>query len=343
VKIWSTAALNDSAEEEEGGDDDEGSGSENELGASLLDMRMAGASSPPNADQPDERRLLAVLSSHQLPVNCVRWAHSGKHLATGSDDKFIIIWERRASGAPSSVPFGTQKVKNVENWAQAFALTGHTLDVVDLAWSSDDGLIASASLDNTVRVWRVGVNAGSCVAALEGHEGLVKGVAWDPVGKSLGFFWVIIILTIITTVVISPFVSLCHHHHHHHLCLRGPLAGLRKAVSTGKYLASSGEDQRMIIWRTSDWRVETEVKEPFVGSAKVETHFRRIDWAPHGGAICATNATKSGVHVAAHILRGTWEWKIDFVGHIRPVISSRFSPAIYPGALVLGVREEGSH
>ena len=62
------------------------------------------------------------------------------------------------------------------------ALRGHTGDVVGMAWAPDSQRIATVSLDNTVRVWNVGVGDSVC-EVLQGHAGMVKGIAWDPIGR----------------------------------------------------------------------------------------------------------------------------------------------------------------
>jgi protein HIRA/HIR1 len=36
---------------------------------------------------------LAVLGMHTGPVLCVRWTHSGRWLASGSDDSVILVWD----------------------------------------------------------------------------------------------------------------------------------------------------------------------------------------------------------------------------------------------------------
>lgn len=54
---------------------------------------------------------------------------------------------------------------------------------MDLGWCSDDSLLASCSLDNTIHIWNM--SNGTPVAVLKGHSSLVKGVAWDPVGSFL--------------------------------------------------------------------------------------------------------------------------------------------------------------
>lgn len=103
-------------------------------------------------------------------------------LASGADDKLLMIW-RKAPGPSGS--FGSAGVtKNVENWRCSATLRGHAGDVLDLAWSPQDRWLASCSIDNTIIIWDA-QSFPTIVSMLKGHTGLVKGVTWDPVGKFL--------------------------------------------------------------------------------------------------------------------------------------------------------------
>ncbi|KAH8387990.1 hypothetical protein KR093_010789, partial [Drosophila rubida] len=127
-------------------------------------------------------KMLCQMDQHLACVNCVRWSHNGQLLASGSDDKLIMIW-RKAQG-PSGV-FGTGGMQqNHESWKCQHTLRGHDGDVLDLAWSPNDIYLASCSIDNTIIVWD-GRALPTQLQTLKGHTGLVKGVAWDPVGKFL--------------------------------------------------------------------------------------------------------------------------------------------------------------
>lgn len=86
-------------------------------------------------------------------VNCVRWSFSGKFLASGGDDKLIMIWKISKYANGGGAIFGGGGKVNVETWRCAGTLRGHDGDVLDMAWSPHDAWLATCSVDNTVIVW----------------------------------------------------------------------------------------------------------------------------------------------------------------------------------------------
>ncbi|TFK41500.1 WD40 repeat-like protein [Crucibulum laeve] len=123
---------------------------------------------------------LCTLTMHTGPVLTVRWAHSGRWLASGSDDEIVMIWDLDPN-ARGKV-WGSDEV-NVEGWKPLKRLPGHESDVTDVAWSPGDRYLASVGLDSAVIVW-CGYTLER-LRKLDQHQGFVKGVCWDPVGEFL--------------------------------------------------------------------------------------------------------------------------------------------------------------
>lgn len=104
-------------------------------------------------------------------VNVVRWSCEGHLLASGGDDKLVMIWKLTSEGS-SSVFGGGGKI-NVETWKCIHTLNSHHGDVLDLAWAPHDGWLASGSVDNTVIIWNT-QKFPEKIAVLKGHTGMVK-------------------------------------------------------------------------------------------------------------------------------------------------------------------------
>lgn len=127
-------------------------------------------------------KMLCQMDNHLACVNCVRWSNNGQYLASGGDDKLVMVWKRAALIGPSTVFGSSNKLANVEQWRCVTILRNHTGDVMDVAWSPHDVWLASCSVDNTIVIWNAR-KFPEMVACLRGHTGLVKGLTWDPVGK----------------------------------------------------------------------------------------------------------------------------------------------------------------
>ncbi|KAM4578370.1 protein HIRA [Fundulus diaphanus] len=127
-------------------------------------------------------KMLCQMDNHLACVNCVRWSNNGLYLASGGDDKLVMVWKRAALIGPSTVFGSSSKLANVEQWRCVTILRNHTGDVMDVAWSPHDVWLASCSVDNTIVIWNAR-KFPEMVTCLRGHTGLVKGLTWDPVGK----------------------------------------------------------------------------------------------------------------------------------------------------------------
>jgi WD40 repeat protein len=68
-------------------------------------------------------------------------------------------------------------------WTVERELRGHTSHVSCCAWSPDSSRLATASADNTVRVWDI--SSGREVTVLAGHGWLVRWCAWSRDGTRI--------------------------------------------------------------------------------------------------------------------------------------------------------------
>lgn len=98
--------------------------------------------------------LISTLTYHKASVDCVAYSSDGQFVATGCDSGFVGIWSV-ADGA----------------WQRRVTGDRHTWGVKALCFSPDGKLLASASADQTIRIWDV--KLGECTAVLEGHESSV--------------------------------------------------------------------------------------------------------------------------------------------------------------------------
>src|SRR5258706_601163 len=103
---------------------------------------------------------------HTGSVNCASYSPNGYHIATGSDDKTIRIWDAE-TGAVVGEP-----------------LKGHTQRVWSVSYSPNGRHIISRSSDATIRMWNAetGTTVGN---PLEGHTGWVGSVACSPDGRHI--------------------------------------------------------------------------------------------------------------------------------------------------------------
>ena len=146
----------------------------------------------------------AQLRGHGGPVRALAVSPDGKRLASASFDTTAITWSltsgaaervmRFHEGAANAVVFlpdgrvaTSGEDARIAIWRAGddkpvTILQGHTAPVVSLAVSPDGKTLASASWDNTARLWPLG---GGTPRVLEGHQQNVNGIAFTPDRRSV--------------------------------------------------------------------------------------------------------------------------------------------------------------
>ncbi|NWJ03058.1 CIAO1 protein, partial [Crypturellus undulatus] len=138
---------------------------------------------------------VTTLEGHENEVKAVAWAPSGNLLATCSRDKSVWVWEgerppRRRVPTSRALPAALTllplpAVDEEEEYECVSVLSSHTQDVKHVVWHPSQELLASASYDDTVKLYREEEDDWVCCGTLEGHESTVWSVAFDRDGQRL--------------------------------------------------------------------------------------------------------------------------------------------------------------
>ena len=110
-----------------------------------------------------EGHALLSLNDHNQPVVGVTFSSEGGRIVSASSDHTAIVWESNSGDIHAK-------------------LAGHSRVVNDVAYH---GRIATASHDNTIKLWTIGADRSQELLTLKGHTAEINCVTFNPDGDIL--------------------------------------------------------------------------------------------------------------------------------------------------------------
>jgi WD40 repeat protein len=155
------------------------------------------------AQQKESGDALFVLNKHSAAVKSVAFSEDDSLLATGSEDKTIIIWNAQTGEPVTTIGNNFFPVKALQFYTgdELFVASGPDIKRIDFQgkiiqtyigktayiWSLDynrpTGKITAGSFGKTIRVWDVAT--GKETLLLEGHEKSTLPVCFSPTGNQI--------------------------------------------------------------------------------------------------------------------------------------------------------------
>jgi len=106
------------------------------------------------------------LLGHKSGVYTTKFSPSGNLLASGSNDKQILIWDIFDSQCKNTISF-----------------KGHSGSILEVSWSRDSATLYSCSADKTFSSWDI--TEGIRIKKYRGHEGIVNSIDASQTGSDI--------------------------------------------------------------------------------------------------------------------------------------------------------------
>jgi WD40 repeat protein len=207
----------------------------------------------------------------------VCFSYDGKMIASGSDDKTIVI----------SDAF-TGEIVNV--------LAGHTSAVLSLAWHTNNNLIASTASDSTLKIWDVPTGSILFNFPFQGSS-IARSCSWNclnnkiAVGLTFGFIYIIDVADFRSTE--KPQVSIMEQTHTTEKLSSFYTHWNPSPTISTHQLAAATNDGIIKIWNITNTG-EGELLFQLEGNSKGQCEF---SWNSRGNQIIAPNDTKHCINL----------------------------------------------